>query len=259
MTALQILVRDFMLGLALWQVFALVALGFAAIYFGLAYFTLILTHRILPGFGIGRRIDMRPLPAGQIRREVNLSLVSIAVFGAYGALTFFLHRLGWIEILWTYSPWRFLLDMVLLTLWNEVHFYACHALLHRPWLYRKVHRQHHLSVVPTPFSTYSFHWFEAVLLSSVMILYLALVPLSMGAIILFPVLSLFMNNIGHMNYAVFPRFALNNLFSSCRRHTLHHTHIKGNYGFAFPWFDEGLRTRAARFDYDAPLEKAPSP
>lgn len=259
MLAFQEMTRDFMLGRPLWQIFLLVAFGFQAIYFGLAGFTLLMTRRILPRLGIGRPIDARPVPPPQIRREVKLSLVSIAVFGAYGSLTLWLERAGWIEILWIYSPWRLLLDMVLLTLWNEVHFYLSHALLHKPWFYRKVHRLHHLSVVPTPFSTYSFHWFEAVLLSSVMVLYLALLPLSMGAIILFPVLSLFMNNIGHMNYAVFPRLALDHIFSSCRRHTLHHTHIKGNYGFAFPWFDQGLRTRSPQFDYDEPLEKRADP
>ncbi len=239
MSALQGLIAEFMQGLALWQVFLLVALGFNAIYFGLAGFTLLMTHRILPRAGIGRIIDGRRIDPLQIRREVRLSLVSIAVFGAYGSLTLWLDRRGFIEILWTYSLGRFCLDMVLLTLWNEVHFYFCHALLHKPWFYRRVHRLHHLSVVPTPFSTFSFHWGEALLLSSVMVLYMAVVPLSMGAIILFPVL------------------ALNHIFSSCRRHTLHHTHIKGNYGFAFPWFDEGLKTRAARFDYDAPLEAPP--
>jgi Delta7-sterol 5-desaturase len=256
MIAIQTVIRDFMLGLALWQVAILVAVGFAGIYFSLAYVTLWMSRKLLPSLHIGRMIDPRPIGPAQIRREVNLSLISIGVFGAYGALTLFLQRVGWVEILWTYSPGRFLLDMVLLTLWNEVHFYLCHALLHTPWLYKRVHRLHHLSVVPTPFSTYSFHWFEAVLLSSVMVLYMLFAPLSMGAIILFPALSLFMNNIGHMNYAVFPAFGLNHLFSSCRRHTLHHTHIKGNYGFAFPWFDEFLRTRSARFKYDEPMQSS---
>jgi Delta7-sterol 5-desaturase len=253
MTALQEMIRNFMLELAPWQVFFLVSLGFCAIYFGLAGFTLLMTRRVLPRLGIGRIIDGRAIPPRQIPRELRLSLVSIAVFGVYGSLTLWLQRQGWIEILWIYSPWRLILDLFLLTLWNEVHFYLCHALLHKPWFYKKVHRQHHLSVVPTPFSTYSFHWFEAVLLSSVMLVYMAVLPLSMGAIILFPVLSLFMNNIGHMNYAVFPGLALDHLFSSSRRHTLHHTHIKGNYGFAFPWFDQGLRTRAPHFNYDEPL------
>lgn len=259
MTSLQLIIKDFMQGLTLPQVFLLVAFGFNAIYFGLAGFTLYMTRRILPRLGLGRIIDRRPIDSLQIRREVRLSLISIAVFGAYGSLTLWLDRRGAIEILWTYSLGRFLLDMVLLTLWNEIHFYFSHALLHKPWFYRKVHRLHHLSVVPTPFSTYSFHWGEALLLSSVMILYMAVLPLSMGAILVFPVLSLFMNNIGHMNYAVFPRLALDNLFSSCRRHTLHHTHLKGNYGFAFPWFDEAFRTRASRFDYDAPLEPRAEP
>ncbi len=256
MTALQIGLRDFMFELRLWQIAALVALGFAFIYFALAFITLQLTQKVLPTFKIGRVIDSRPIPPRQITREVRLSLISILVFGAYGGLTLGLQRLGLIHIDWIHSPWRLVLDLILLTLWNEVHFYASHYLLHLPWFYRHVHRHHHLSVVPTPFSTYSFHWFEAVLLSSVMVTYMAFAPLSMGAIILFPALSLFMNNIGHMNYAVFPKLALNHLFSSCRRHTLHHTHIKGNYGFAFPWFDETFRTRSARFNYDEPLEKS---
>jgi hypothetical protein len=78
LTALQGMIRDFMLGLGLWQAFILVAIGFNAIYFGLAGFTLLMTRRILPRFGIGRVIDGRRIPPLQIRREVRLSLDPLA-------------------------------------------------------------------------------------------------------------------------------------------------------------------------------------
>jgi sterol desaturase/sphingolipid hydroxylase (fatty acid hydroxylase superfamily) len=110
---------------------------------------------------------------------------------------------------------------------------------------RHVHYVHHRSSVPTPFSTYAFHWVEAAMLSSVMILLLMVWDLGIGTVLLFPVVSLLLNNIGHMNYAVFPKATSDQLPSACLRHTLHHTRVRGNYGFYLPWLDQVLRTRIA--------------
>ena len=145
-------------------------------------------------------------------------------------------------IRWQETPFGFLRDLALFFCWNELHFYLSHRLLHTRWLLRHVHVVHHRSVVPTPFSTYSFHWGEALLLSSVMILWLLVLPLGIGTVVIFPLVSLTVNCIGHMNYALFPRANLTDLLAGCRRHTWHHTH-GGNYGFYLPWLDALFRTR----------------
>ncbi len=241
-----------------WLVFGVVTVAFAGIYFSSAALTWWLTRRLLPARGIGRIIDQRALRPGQIADEVRRSLVSVLVFAAYGVVTVFADRAGVVEIRWWETPGRFALDLLLLTIWNEVHFYGCHRLLHTKWFYRHVHVAHHRSLVATPFSTYSFHWFEATLLSSVMILLLLVYDLGIGAVLVFPLISLALNSIGHMNYAVFPQRPVNALLAGCRRHALHHSRNVGNFGFYLPWLDRWLGTRVPGVDPQAPLPPEPA-
>jgi lathosterol oxidase len=226
-----------------WLIGVFIGVAFAAIYLAYAWISLLATRHVLPGLGIGALIEKRPLAPGQVRLEIVGSLVSIAIFAVYGVISVLAERRGVITINWHPAPFTILVNLVLLTLWNEVHFYACHRFLHTRWLYRKVHAVHHRSIVPTPFSTFSFHWFEATLLSSVMILALLVWPLDIITIVIFPGISLIGNSIGHMNYAVFLDKSESELLAACQRHTAHHTRWSGNYGFYLPWLDQWLSTR----------------
>jgi lathosterol oxidase len=226
-----------------WPLAWLVMAGlFTALYGGFAGATLLLTRRVLPHWKIGATIDPRPLAHGQVAHEMRWSLLSIAIFAAYGVVTLLLDRAGVIAVRWHDTPWSALRDLGLFFLWNELHFYCCHRLLHTRWLLRTVHAVHHRSVVPTPFSTYSFHGVEALLLSSVMLLWLLVLPLGITTVILFPAVSLVLNCIGHMNYALFPRANLEDLLAGSSRHTWHHTH-GGNFGFYLSWLDGLFGTR----------------
>ena len=222
--------------------FAGLFVGFAGMYLGLALGTLFLTKRVFPTLGIGQPIDPRPIRPGQLRGELVRSLVSVSIFAGYGMLTLWAERHGLVTIRWQETTYAFLLDLVGFFLWNEVHFYVCHRLLHTRWLMRNIHVWHHRSVVPTPFSTYSFHGVEALLLSSVMLIWLLILPLGIGTVLVFPLVSLVINCVGHMNYAVFPQAGLDQVFAGCRRHTMHHTE-GGNYGFYLPWLDAWFHTR----------------
>jgi len=81
-------------------------------------------------------------------------------------------------------------------LWNDVHFYAIHRLLHGRWLFQHIHREHHRAIRPTPFSTYAMHPIEALLLGSVMVLVQPFHAFSLPTLLLFPLVSLAMNNLG---------------------------------------------------------------
>ena len=224
------------------EIFAAATFGFAAIYFGLGGLCAWMTAKVLPRLGWGRAIDERALHPGQLRGEILRSLVSIAIFGAYGVLTLWLDARGLVHLRWTLDGRRLLLDLVVMVAWNEVHFYACHRLLHTRWLYKKVHLVHHRSVRPTPWATYSFHPLEAALLGSVMVLALLFWDLTIFGAILYPLVSLAMNVLGHSNWTLLEGRALGRPFAASVRHSLHHRRVGGNFGFLVPWLDRALRS-----------------
>src|SRR5688572_7660549 len=96
----------------------------------------------------GRLQRMRPR---QLREELVLSLVSILMFAAQSVALVWAIRAGWLEVSWHRSLWHLLWELPVLYLWNELHFFTIHRLLHVPALYRAVHVKHHRSVITTPF------------------------------------------------------------------------------------------------------------
>ncbi len=172
-------------------------------------------------------------------------MVSVFRFGGYGLLVFEAWRAGVVEIDLHPSISKIAADLTLLFLWNELHFYCLHRLFHTRWFYRHVHRIHHESVVSTPFSTYSFHWLEAALLGSVLIIPMLAYKLSLIAILGLPVMSIFFNTVGHCNYNIFARRGTA-IYSASVEHSEHHRRVSGNYGFYLPFLDRLAKTALAR-------------
>lgn len=203
--------------------------AFLFLYFGFALGGLLLTRWVLPRLRIGAVVDSRPLRDGQIAREIRRSLVSIVIFAGYSVVLFECWRGRVFQIESSVSWARAGVELAVLILWNEVHFYGIHRFLHTRWLYGRVHRIHHESVVPTPFSTYSFHWVEATLLGSVPILPVLSWTFSLTALAGLPVASIFFNTIGHWNYNIYGKGS--RIYSASVEHGLHHRRVSGNYGF----------------------------
>ncbi len=175
----------------------------------------------------------------QIWFEIRHSWMSIIIFGAYGLLIVFSYRQGWVDILQDGGVWIFI-DLLLLVVWNEIHFYAGHKLMHTKALL-SIHRTHHKSIVVSPFSTYSFHPIESVIMGSVMILPMFVYDFQLWALILFPVYSLVFNALGHSNARLTKKSTLRKLEIS-QQHNDHHTKFNHNFGFVSELMDRIFRT-----------------
>jgi sterol desaturase/sphingolipid hydroxylase (fatty acid hydroxylase superfamily) len=228
---------EFVLSQPMWLIALATATWFLILYFGAGGLVSWAVNSVLPRRGYGRVIDERPPRPGQIREEVGNSLVAIGIFAIYGMLTIKALESGLINVDWT-PNWALLpLEILVLTLWNELHFFACHRLLHTKWLFRTVHHAHHRSVVTTPYSTYSMHWFEAVLLGSVMITAMAMHAFSYVALACLPLISILINVVSHSNYELFPNAPEGSLRAAARRHGGHHSRSAATYGFLMPMLD----------------------
>ncbi|GAB3388402.1 sterol desaturase family protein [Lysobacter fragariae] len=224
------------LSLAPWQVALYGVAWFSALYFGFGAANWWLTRSLLPRLGYGRLLDTRPLPRGQLRREIGESVVSILIFGIGLLAPWWMLKLGWARLAHEPSVTRILIESVVLFFWNELHFYANHRLLHMRWL-RRFHGQHHQSHTATPFSTYALHPIEAMMLGSVSMLPMLLHDFSLQALAALTVISIALNSLGHSNYEFSRAAPARGWRAASRRHHLHHACYQGNYGFLLDVFD----------------------
>ncbi|GAB3343493.1 sterol desaturase family protein [Marilutibacter aestuarii] len=218
-----------------WVVMAVGVAWFSLLYLGTGALSILLAA-VMQRFGYGRRLDPRPVTGAQLRRELGASGSSILVFGLGLVVPWGMLRLGWAGLAVAPSGWQVALEIVLLFFWNELHFYACHRLLHTRAL-RRFHVMHHRSHVATPWSTYAFHPVEAAMLGSVPLLPMLVHDFSFAALMTLPVLSIVLNNLGHANYEASARAPARGWRAASRRHHLHHACYHGNYGFLLEVFD----------------------
>lgn len=145
------------------------------------------------------KFNPAPLDPGQLAREVTLTSFSMGIASCYTALAWWGINQGWwlrgeLPSVTTSSITAaaannnmteiliFSLKFLLLSFWSDFHFYCVHRLLHIPFLFRSVHRVHHLSKNPGPWSGLSMHPIETTIYLSKVLLPLAFPSHSMHPI-----------------------------------------------------------------------------
>lgn len=179
---------------------------------------------------------------GQIKSEILNSLVSILVFSLQAIpLQWFVAK--GIATVSFQNAWVLIWQIPLLFLWNEIHFYVMHWLLHRRWWMKKVHYVHHTSKEPTLFSIYSFHWAEAFLLGTVIFLPMCVFPFHIFAILSLPLMSVVLNLMGHSNHEKENDKSPEHISRFIFRHSMHHKWSNGNFGFMLSYLDSIFKTK----------------
>lgn len=217
------------------SLYGLVTTYFLLLYFGLAPVFLGVC-KFLGRKNIAHKIVDKKVSRRQIRWEIAHSFKSILIFGFSAFPIVYLVRTGFIHLL-PDTFYNILSGLVILTVWNEVHFFLVHRLMHTPFFMRNVHVVHHKSTISTVYAVYSFHWFEALLLSTVPLSIAVVVPFAPITIFLYPLASILLNYAGHCNY----RFGNGKgagwkLFGT--NHNEHHSRGRKNYGFASDLLDK---------------------
>jgi len=168
--------------------------------------------------------------------EIKNSLMSIVIFAFSGWPIIYFVRNGFISLEKT-SIITVIIGVILLNIWNEIHFFLVHRLMHTKWFMKHIHIIHHRSRIPTIYSVYSFHPIEAMLLSTVPFLLALVLQLSPVAIAIYPFTSIVLNLIGHCNYRVWKTEGPT-WFRLATSHNEHHVIGKQNFGFASSLLDK---------------------
>jgi sterol desaturase/sphingolipid hydroxylase (fatty acid hydroxylase superfamily) len=135
---------------------------------------------------------------------------------------------------------------------NDVWFYGWHRLMHHPRLFRYVHAVHHKSVDVNPFSSYSFHAIEALILGGWVVPFVLYVPLFLPVLGVMQGIGLANNVMSHLGYEFFPawfsRVPPFKWLNTATFHSLHHTRLNGNYALFFRWCDTLFGTEVPEYE-----------
>lgn len=212
------------------------------------YFTLLYLYfasaALLLARALRRPLASAPIAPAQYVRELVNSARSIAIFGSGIAIPWGLVHLGITGIRYDASGARIAAELFLLIIWNDLHFYAMHRLLHTRLL-KPAHAAHHQSIVASPYAAYSFSALETALLGSVMPLAMLGHNFSVEALLLLPVWSITINTLAHSNCDLFYWAKTDSLLHFIRRHQIHHSRYHGNFGFFFPQLDRWFSTASS--------------
>lgn len=202
------------------------------------------------GRALAERKIRRATPDGaQMRREFAVSLRTAAVFAASGMLIYFGDRAGIMRFQHDAAaagPIWFVASLAILIVAHDAWFYWTHRLIHRPRLFRRLHKTHHRSMNPTPFTAYSFDTAEAAINAAFAPLIALALPFSFEAFAIFLMHMIARNVIGHSGYEIFPARRdgrpLFDFLTSVTHHDLHHAQAGWNYGLYFTWWDRLMGT-----------------
>jgi len=196
-----------------------------------------------------RQIQPRAPAGASIRRDILYSLSSAIVFALVGLLIHHWFALGWTKLYlriehygWAYF-WFSLAALILL---HDTWFYWTHRLMHWRRLFPLMHRVHHLSHTPTPWSALAFHPTEAVVQAMVFPLVALVMPLHPLGALLWLIYMFVINVWGHLGFELFPagfrRHWLFRWHNTTTHHDMHHQHVNGNYSLYFNFWDRVMRT-----------------
>lgn len=225
--------REIVSNLSYLDFFGITVVSFLLLYFSFS----MIAYKIFVKRHYFKSYQEKSFRPGQIGIEVERSMMSILIFGLLSFWICWGLRQGIYGFNYEFEIKKFALEVVALFFWNEIYFYAVHRSFHLKPLY-KWHAYHHYASVPSPFSAYSFHWTEALALGAVMPVVMFFHDFQLYALLTLPVMSIFLNVLGHSNVDFFPKMSMDHLLSFSKRHSQHHKNPHKNFGFFLPYLDK---------------------
>jgi sterol desaturase/sphingolipid hydroxylase (fatty acid hydroxylase superfamily) len=214
-------------------------------YFALTGLVFLLVWKLGHRVFAARRIQkVERVNGKQLRFEVRNTLVTLLVGTLNAAPIALLYKAGVTKLSDDATQWHWwsiALSFVFLVVFNDAWFFAWHRLLHTPRLMRFAHAVHHKSVDVNPFSSYSFHALEALLLGGWVIPMFMLMPTYLPVVVVLQGFGLAKNIEQHLGYEFMPRWFVRvppfSWMTTSTFRNLHHTTFNGNYGLYFRFWD----------------------
>lgn len=215
-------------------------------------------HLVFYKFGkhkwAGRRLSKNAVNSTQFYKEVKWSLITALLFAVAGAITTVLWQKGFTKLYTkvdAYPTWWLPVSLVVSMLIHETYYYWLHRWMHKPKIFKIIHKVHHDSNTTSPWTAFSFHPLEGILQAIILPLTILVVPMHIYVLLLQLTLMTFSSVINHLEIEVYPvNFSTNKIgkwLIGATHHSLHHKQFKYNFGLYFTFWDKWKRTESPKF------------
>lgn len=184
-----------------------------------------------------------------IRNDIALSITSAVLFACVAAAIMLAYRAGHTRLyhdIHDYGWWYLAVSFGAVLILQDAYFYFTHRLLHHPVLFQRLHRGHHRSRVPTPWTSFAFEPGEALIHSFFFVILVFVLPLHFITLI---AAFLTMTIWAISTHLSVPIPAANMPFAPLRRgligpthHGIHHRKYHVHFGLYFTFWDHVFGT-----------------
>ena len=202
-----------------------------------------------------RKISSRLRPKGQTWVEVKWSAITASIFALSGVGMLWLWQEGYTNIYADFGSFGLIyavLSLLFALLLHETYYYWLHRWMHRPKIYRWIHKIHHDSIVTSPWTSFSFHPMESILQAVVVPFIVIFVPMHYLMVLMLLIIMTISATINHLDIEIYPRnferHWLGKWLVGATHHSLHHSKFRENYGLYFTFWDKWMQTESPEFE-----------
>jgi len=190
-----------------------------------------------------------------IIREIKYSFFTVIIFGVVILPVMWASKERLTLVYYPVSKYGYgyyVFSILLMIALHDTYYYWTHRLLHWKKIFRYVHKIHHLSLNPTPFSAYALHPVEALIDVSIIPIIVFTIPYHISAVTIFSAYTLGMNVSGHLGFEFFPSgFTRHKIFkwhNTATHHNMHHRYVKYNFSIYFNFWDRIMKTNHPHYE-----------
>lgn len=182
--------------------------------------------------------------------ELQYSVLSIVLFALLVSALWLVAETGITQVYFRYDDYGtayFVFSIVVMAVVHDTYYYFAHRFMHHPRVFRRVHKLHHSFSNPTPFASYAFHPWEALLEVAWFGPLVFLLPIHPAAFAIYVVLLTVLNVVSHLGYELYPP-GVARWFITSTHHNMHHSGARGHFMLYFNVWDRMLGTNAPDYE-----------
>lgn len=208
-------------------------------YFVVSGFFYLFFYKWFKQFWHHRKLGNKDYTTKQLRREIKWSAITSTCFAFTGTVLLLLFQLGYTHIytnISDYPVWWLPLSLFLSLLVDETYYYWVHRWMHRPKVFRRIHKIHHQSSISSPWTAFTFHPVEGLLLSLPLVITVLFIPMHFAVILVQLTIMTFTSVINHLDIEIYPK-RVGKFLIGATHHSQHHKYFRYNFGLYFTFWD----------------------